>query len=355
MAWSPWQPFEMTPDARGFPVPIWKHLLPDFPHVSRKVKLALPCIGADALGMGLREMDWSAVEIAYAWDVDPCLLPFLFAAHGPFGLGGSESGIGWGGDVLTFDVASMERVDFPVTGPPCPPWSQIGLRGAESDVREKVFQRITEMIEFQGQLGCYGFILEMVPGIAHTSHRHRGNAGQLEPLNYYRDWWLHLQSTAPMFRLHAWELQTSDYLPQSRARLYTVGIRRDHAPPCGLLPPSPTGRRIELEEILHKGLCPIDETVLTPQQRQNLSMVKQRLLGGFIGHGSPIVCIVVDRDLEQAFGDNTRHDGLVCTLRTRNELVWLFKADSRGKTVLSRCLHPAERFSLQGFRPGVAL
>jgi hypothetical protein len=45
----------------------------------------------------------------------------------------------------------------------------------------------------------------------------------------------------------------------------------------------------------------------------------------------------------------------VCTLRTRTELVRLFKADSRGKTVLSRCLHPAERFSLQGFRPGVAL
>ena len=158
-----------------------------------------------------------------------------------------------------------------------------------------------------------------------------------------------------MFRLNAWELQTSDYLPQSRARLYTVGIHHDHAPPCGLLPPSPTGRRIELEEILHKGLCPIDETVLTPQQRQNLSVVKQRLLGGFIGHGNPIACIAVDRDPEQASGDNTRHNGLVCTLRTWNEPVWLFKADSRGKTVLSRCLHPAERFSLQGFRPDVAL
>ena len=56
-AWSPWQPFEMTPGAQGFPVPTWKHLLPDFLHVSRKVKLAVPCIGAGALGMGLREMD----------------------------------------------------------------------------------------------------------------------------------------------------------------------------------------------------------------------------------------------------------------------------------------------------------
>ena len=121
MAWSPWQPG----------VSLFRFGNTCCLISSRKVKLALPCIGADALGMGLREMDWSAVEIAYAWDVDPCLLPFLFAAHGPFGLGGSESGIGWGGDVLTFDVASMERVGFLVTGPPCPPWRQIGLRRAE--------------------------------------------------------------------------------------------------------------------------------------------------------------------------------------------------------------------------------
>lgn len=349
MAWPPWQPFEMTPDARGFPVPIWKHLLPAFPGVSRKVRLALPCIGADALGMGLREMDWDGVEIVYAWDVDPCLLPFLIAVHGPIGLGGSESGIGWGGDVLEFDLALMTRVDFLITGPPCPPWSPIGLRGGGSDIREKVFQKVTEMIEVQGQLGAYGFILEMVPAIAHDSHRHRG-----KPSNYYREWWLRLQSTAPMFRLHAWELDTSDYLPQSRTRLFTVGIRRDFAPPSGLLPPSPRGQRIDLEEILHKGLRPIDEGVLTPQQRRNLSVVKQRLLGRFIGSGNPIACISVDRDPGMAFGIYTRHDGLVSTLRTANELLWLFKADSHGMTVLSRCLHPAERFSLQGFRPEVA-
>ena len=30
---------------------------------------------------------------------------------------------------------------------------------------------------------------------------------------------------------------------------------------------------------------------------------------------------------------------------------WWFKADSHGKMVLSRCLHTAERFSVQGFRP----
>lgn len=342
----------MTPDARGFPVPIWKHLVPEFPAVSRKVTLALPCIGADALGMGLRSMDWNAVEIAYAWDVDPCLLPCLLAAHGPFGLGGPDSGIGWGGDILSFDVASMTRVDFLVSGPPCPPFSSIGARGLYLDVREQVFLKVTEMIEHQGMLGCYGFILEMVPGIAHTSHRPQGDGA---PFNYYDEWWRRLQRTAPMFRLHAWELQTSDYMPQNRARLYTVGVRRDHCPLLGLIRPLPLGRRLDIEEMLHKGLTRINEGVLSPQQRMNLSVVKQRLLPGFIGRGGPVACISVDRDPYQCFGETTRHDGLVSTLRTQNELMWLFKADACGRTVLSRCLHPAERFSLQGFRPDIAV
>ena len=157
-----------------------------------------------------------------------------------------------------------------------------------------------------------------------------------------------------MFRLHTWELQTSGYLPQNRTRLYTVGIHRDHTPPYGLLPPAPLGRRLDLEELLHKGLCPINEEVLSPQQRWNLSVMKQRLLPQLIGSGSPVACISVDRDPDQAFGESTRHDGLVSTLRTQNELLWLFRANAQGQTVLSRCLHPAERFSLQGFRPGIA-
>ena len=62
----------------------------------------------------------------------------------------------------------------------------------------------------------------------------------------------------------------------------------------------------------------------------------------------------LDRDPHQRFGQSTRHDGLVGTLRTQSELVWLYRADEHGNTVLSRCLHPVERFGLQGFRPEVA-
>ena len=135
MVWPPWSAGELPLDPRGFPIPFWKHLVQVFPTVSRKVQLALPCIGADALGMGLKEMNWHATEIAYAWDVDPALLPCLISAHGPIGLGGSDSGIGWGGDIMAFDTATMQRVDFVVTGPPCPPFSSIGLRKAGFDKR----------------------------------------------------------------------------------------------------------------------------------------------------------------------------------------------------------------------------
>ena len=357
MAWESWRAGELPWDARGFPIPVWKHLLPEFPDVNRKVKLALPCIGAHALGAGLRDMHWQGVEISYAWDVDASLLPYLMAAYGPIDLGGAGGGIGWGGDFLSYDISSMERVDFVITGPPCPPFSSIGPREAELDSRELVFRKVTDCIAHQGSLGCYGFLLEMVPGIAENSHRPRGNQGETYRFNYYEEWLCALQSRAPMFRLHTWALQTSDYLPQNRMRLYTVGIRRDFAPLCGLASPSPSRNawRAALPDLLHKGLCPIDEGVLSPQQRQNLMAVKQSLALRPIDHGGCIYCISVDRDPHQRWGHFTRHDGLVGTLRTQNELVWwLYQVDEHGNTVLSRCLHPVERFALQGFRPEVA-
>ena len=73
---------------------------------------------------------------------------------------------------------------------------------------------------------------------------------------------------------------------------------------------------------------------------------KQRLASQPIGHGgcNVIHCISMDRDPHQTWGPSTRSDGLVGTLRTQNELLC-------GIPVLSRCLHPLERWALQGFRP----
>ncbi len=83
MAWPAWPDGALPLDTTGFPQAAWKHGLPQF---HRKVELALPCVGLDALGVGLQAFDWNHFEIAYACDVDSKLLPALLATHGPTGL-----------------------------------------------------------------------------------------------------------------------------------------------------------------------------------------------------------------------------------------------------------------------------
>ena len=93
---------------------------------------------------------------------------------------------------------------------------------------------------------------------------------------------------------------------------------------------------------------------MSPQQRQNLQVAKQCVALRPNADRGCVSCISVDRDPHLKFGHSTRNDGCVGTLRTQNELLWLYKEKEDGTTVLSRCLHPVERFALQGFRPEVA-
>ena len=44
--------------------------------------MALPCIGLDALGHGLGEMNWDAFEVPYAYDIDESLAVVLVHMHG---------------------------------------------------------------------------------------------------------------------------------------------------------------------------------------------------------------------------------------------------------------------------------
>ena len=54
------------------------------------------------------------------------------------------------------------------------------------------------------------------------------------------------------------------------------------------------------------------------------------------------------------FLTGVRSDGNICTLRTANDMLWVLMINSAGSIVLSRCLHPVECLSLQGFRPELA-
>lgn len=347
MAWPAWSVGDLPLDTAGFPQAPWAHLVGSLPRLHRKLRLALPCIGLDGLGAGLRALRWTDYEIIYAFDVDDALLAPLLAMHGPIGLGGNIR-IGSSGDIMTQDIEAWERVDLLVSGPPCPPWSQIGARQGANDPREQVFQRVTAAITHQGRLGCYGFIVEMVEGMDHTSNRSRGPS-------YYSCWLEQLKREAPMFLVKCWPMNTAHFLPQSRSRLYTVGFHRNLLLGDSIPPPlHPSMPAVPLNVLLHKGLKPIDDDRLSYQLRSNLvvaqRMVHDRHLKTPTGLGGVVACIAVDRCPQRAWGIPVRYDGLVSTLRTENEHIWLYQLDVAGKRVLlSRCLHPVERLALQGF------
>jgi len=353
MVWPAWSAGNMPLDTAGFPEAPWTHLMGSLPRLQRKLRLALPCIGLDGLGAGLRTLHWKDCEIVYAFDVDEALLAPLLAMHGPIGLGGHVKVGPTIGDLMKEDVTSWTRVDLLVSGPPCPPWSSIGQRQGVADPRALVFKKVTEAICHQGRLGCYGFIVEMVEGMDQRSGRCSTSASGAA-CSPYSCWLEQLRREAPMFTILCWPMNTALFLPQSRHRLYTVGFHCDlllgDAIPPPLPPPLPA---VPLELLLHKGLKPIDEDRLSKQHQSHLAvakgMIHRRHVHTPIGLEGVTACIAVDRCPERAWGLPVRWDGLVNTLRTDNEHVWLYRFDGAGQVLLSRCLHPVERLSLQGF------
>lgn len=141
---------------------------------------------------------------------------------------------------------------------------------------------------------------KMVEGIAHRSREQ----------NYYSDWLQTLAEQAPMFRIHGWTLNSARYLPQNQPQIYTVGVLRELVGDVGMPPPAPhmaASSRASLGELLNKGLKPVDESNLSPQQKENLSMMKPYLFHRWSpspspGHNQresgrfspPIFCISVD-------------------------------------------------------------
>ena len=82
MVWPAWSAGQLGLNTCGFPLAPWAHLVPRFPALNRKLRLALPCIGLDGIGSGLKEMEWDGVDIVHAFDVDPDLIPVLQVVHG---------------------------------------------------------------------------------------------------------------------------------------------------------------------------------------------------------------------------------------------------------------------------------
>ena len=217
-----------------------------------------------------------------------------------------------------------------------------------------MFRQVTEAIKEQARRGVLlAFLIEMVPGMAHS----RRSTG-LGELSYYERWMTELQTDLPNFYICDWNMQSADYLPHHRERLYTVGIRRDALGTEFLVPPRLPRQaeflRVRLHDILHQGLPANCEEYIFGQQRANLMAAKNRILAYRPRGEEQCYCLPIDRDPSMTFATGVRSDGNICTLRTGNDMLWVLMIKSAGSVVLSRCLHPVERLSLQGFRPELA-
>ena len=141
MVWAAWAVGGLPCCVEGFPKAPWTHLIQAMPVVGRKMRLALSCVGLDALGHGLGEMNWDAFEVPYAYDIDESLAVVLVHMHGK-----KAAGFHIGhrpGDLLKCNVQEWERVDWVAAGPPCPAFSSIGDQSVapRDDAREKCFAR----------------------------------------------------------------------------------------------------------------------------------------------------------------------------------------------------------------------
>jgi len=343
-----WEPY-------GFPSPCWTHLLQPFRGMRREIYLALPCLGLDACSHALTELG-IPFYVEYGHDTQMGLLGPITDLHGPNATGIQ---LGTSGDILAVDISTWRRVDGIVSGPPCPPWSDIGLQHGWDDARAAVFQKVTDIIVDQGHKGAYFFIVEMVEGMSHIRAR---DAQYPCPASPHTVWVAELGERAPMWEVHVWRMNTKRYLPQNRPRLYTVGVNTA----MGCRSPTPPLRphlavRPGLDNILHPGIPAIQENTLSTQHRHNLDAAKRHILNKLsAAHGDdPARCrevwaaIALDRNPDRQWGVAIRLDGTVATLRTAHVWQWILHWRD-GELLVSRRLHPIEHLTLQGFPPELA-
>ncbi len=309
-----------------------------------------PCVGADAASLGLVRQGWLAGRDfvpRYVFDVNGWLRSCLLRAHGPqaltFHLGEIE------GNLLEENIFEWGRVDYVLSGPPCVPFSAIGRRAGFADDHARVFACVTDIVVSQGHKGCYGCIIEQVPGLDHHQKTGGGSPWDL--------WVAEVLQRAPMWQCSPWFLNTRHWLPQSRPRIYTVFTNKffmAHPVPPPLPDPHAATLRMELIDVLHMGLRPNQEDRLTAQQQQNL----WRTLAMVPAHARQagrVWTMSVDRNPDKAFPVMERYDEVVGTLRAKNEMVWVVVWGPGGESLkLSRCLHPLERCTLQGFPAEIA-
>ena len=222
--------------------PQWKTFVSRLSNFSGELKVIELCGGLGTAFIALSLLlPAGCVELTGHWDTDSDLASYLNRVHprsNVIHLGGIA------GDINQWPIENIAFGHIIVAGPPCPPWSRLGVRKSFEDARAAVFWRVIDIVIHQAKEGVLGmFILENVEAIAHKV------SGASEPpstiiIKELRDG-LPGQWDINLHCLNA----VSFGLPQSRPRAFIVGHRTDMFGK-DVAPPKNFERTVPLQHLL---------------------------------------------------------------------------------------------------------
>jgi len=258
------------------------------------------------------------------------------------------------GDLMRVGLKQLETpVDILVAGPPCPPWSSIGSRKCNNDIRAQVFWRVLIWAFYLAH--CGGLLAVVIENVVGTLHKQDSRVP-------YMHMFLSLcQQFLPQFAWRVDKLALRDYQrPQSRVRVFLRGVRKivSSAVPSPLAP----WGQAQLRDVLGKS-APIVRKLLTVDQQANLRSYEQAIRGraarGLLVP-SDLVVFALDRKIDGVYGHQICKN-YVPTLTCNNRYLFVASVgDVIARTVDAKrqffsFLTGAQRLSLQGFDTKLAL
>ncbi|CAK0821283.1 unnamed protein product, partial [Prorocentrum cordatum] len=244
------------------------------------------------------------------------------------------------------NLSELPNAHMVIAGPNCQPFARSGDQARWADSRANVFSKTLDCIEDQAKRQgsvLEVFIIENVLGMADAKDK-----GPI-PVQFVENWLI--GKLGPEWKVWTWKVSTAALgSPQNRWRLYICGRKVDRfsMPQPDLQPGQFKVKGITLEAVLDPSL-PREDAKLTKKQKANLAYYKK--VHAKDPRGTIAVCDLSRSHSKQKTRLQSRNDGLVPTLTTRNRHLFVFKVGHDNE--FYRYISPVERFMLQGFSPEV--
>ena len=208
----------------------WQDMVSSLRSLPGGLRYAELCGGIGAPTFAMKALDIPAQLIGH-WDTEQRYTAFLRKFSGDH----DNLFLGEPGNVFTMDTTMLATCHCIVSGPPCPPWSNIGLRRGDEDIRSSVFWTVCDHVINAARNGVLiFFVLENVTSLDNwRSGQTSSETPAMQIEAYLQD------GLGSGWRIDKTVMNTLDFgLPQRRRRLYITG-RRMASYPSGCPSPCP--------------------------------------------------------------------------------------------------------------------